>query len=175
MGKVLINMWYMRVPIRKSEKYTYLAVDPHMTSEKFDELSEKLARMKLARPALAREVARLAENGDFSENAEYQIAKGKLRGLNQRMDEIQSHLNRAIIITQGSSDGTVQMGSTVVVEVNGKQKTFRILGSSEAKPESGVISYQSPIGAALIGKRAGEEAVIKTKKGETAYCVISVA
>ncbi len=165
----------MRVPIRKSEKYTHLSVDPHMTREKFDELTAKLGRMKRSRPALAKEVARLAENGDFSENAEYQIAKGKLRGLNQRMEEIKSHLNQAIIIPVGSKGGKVQMGSTVTVESNGSQKTFRILGSSEAKPEAGIISYQSPIGAALMGKSAGEEAVIKTKNSETVYRVVSVA
>ena len=164
----------MRVPIRKSEKYTHLAVDPHMTKEKFDELSSKLARMKQSRLALAKEVARLAENGDFSENAEYQIAKGKLRGLNQRMLETESHLNKAIIITPGSSNGAVQLGSTVTVESSGRQKAFRILGSSETKPESGIISHQSPIGASLMGKRAGEDAVVKTKKGEITYRVIAV-
>ncbi|OJI06865.1 hypothetical protein BK004_01865 [bacterium CG10_46_32] len=165
----------MRVPIRKSEKYTYLAVDPNMTQEKFDALSAQLSRMKKSRPALAKEVARLAENGDFSENAEYQIAKGKLRGLNQRMLEIESHLNKASIIAPGSFGGMVRMGSAVVVEVNGQQKTFRILGSSETKPEAGIISHQSPIGMALIGKVAGDDAIVKTKKGETLYRVVSVA
>lgn len=164
----------MRVPIRKSEKYTHLAVDPHMTREKFDELAAKLERMKRSRPGLAKEVARLAENGDFSENAEYQIAKGKLRGLNRAMEEITSHLNQAIIIKTGSPEGLVRMGSAVTVESGGSQKTFRILGSSETKPESGIISHQSPIGAALIGKRVGEEVVIKTKKGETTYRVVAV-
>jgi len=165
----------MRVPIRKSEKYTHLPVDPHMTKEKFDELTRKLARMKQSRPALAKEVARLAENGDFSENAEYQIAKGKLRGLNRAMEETKLHLNQALIITPGSANGAVQMGSTVVVELNGSRKTFRILGSSETKPEHGIISYQSPIGATLMGKSAGDEAIIKTKNSEIAYRVVSVA
>lgn len=164
----------MRVPIRKSEKYTHMAVDPHMTSEKFDALSASLSRMKKSRPALAKEVARLAENGDFSENAEYQIAKGKLRGLNRRMEEIQAHLNQAVIISGGGASGVVAMGSTVTIESKGAQKTYRILGSSETNPEQGIISYQSPLGAALIGKRAGEEVVIKTKKGDTAYRVVSV-
>ena len=164
----------MRVPIRKSEKYTHLAIDPHMTREKFDELTQKLARMKQSRPALAKEVARLAENGDFSENAEYQIAKGKLRGLNQRMEETKSHLNQAVIIPVGLKGGKVQMGSTVTVESNRSQKAFRILGSSEAKPERGIISYQSPIGAALLGKRAGEEVTVQTNKGETTYTVVRV-
>ncbi|MBI2050579.1 MAG: GreA/GreB family elongation factor [Parcubacteria group bacterium] len=164
----------MRVPIRKSEKYTHPSVDPHMTREKFDELSSKLSRMKQSRPALVKEVARLAENGDFSENAEYQIAKGKLRGLNRAMEEIKSHLNQAVIITPGSANGAVHLGSTVTVESNRSQKAFRILGSSEAKPESGIISYQSPIGAALMGKRAGDEAIIKTKNGETRYRVVRV-
>jgi len=163
----------MQVPRRKFEKYTNLQVDPHVTQEKFDELSLKLSRMKKSRPALAAEVHRLAANGDFSENAEYQIAKGKLRGLNQRILDIEDHLRKAVIIVPKVSD-VVAIGSSVTISSDGKEKTFQILGSSETKPEKGIISYQSPLGKALINKRKGETASISIGKRDVVYTILHI-
>lgn len=167
-------MPHMRVPIRKSEKYTHLPVDPHMTREKFDALTAKLARMEKSRPALAKDVQRFAENGDFSENAEYQIAKGKLRGLNRRIDETRDLINRAVIIEPGKNTGTVELGSTVTVQTGAEEKTYTILGSSETNPAKGIISHNSPIGKALIGKRAGESVAVRAGGKETAYTILAV-
>jgi len=82
----------MRVPIRKPDKYLPVRPDPKMTRAKFDKLEADLERMKKIRPHLAAEVKRLAAMGDFSENAAYQIAKGSLRGLNQRMLDVENQL-----------------------------------------------------------------------------------
>jgi len=167
----------MQVPKRKSEKYTNIAVDPHMTQEKFMDLKNNLDRMLKARPLLAKDVQFYAANGDFSENAEYQIAKGKLRGLNRRIDETKDLINKADIIKPTTKFDTVQLGSTVTIEIEGKQpskKTYKILGSSETRPEQGIVSHQSPIGAALMGKRVNEEVLVKTKNREIKYRVISI-
>jgi len=164
----------MRVPIRKSERFTSIKQDPNLTQEKFDELSQKLGRMKKQRPDLAKEVKRLGENGDFSENAEYQIAKGKLRGLNRRIDETGRLLNSAEIISRTQS-GVVQLGSTVTVECGNRQLTYAILGSSETNPEKGVISHHSPLGAALLGRRVGDDLTVKLKNREATYRIISIA
>jgi len=171
----------MQVPKRKSEKYTNIAVDPHMTQEKFMDLKNNLDRMLKARPLLAKDVQFYAANGDFSENAEYQIAKGKLRGLNRRIDETKDLINKADIIKPTTKFDTVQLGSTVTIEIEGpadsagkKEKTYKILGSSETRPEQGIVSHQSPIGAALMGKRVNEEVLVKTKNREIKYRVISI-
>ena len=132
-----------------------------MTQAKFDELSAQLERMLKARPAAAAEVKHLAEMGDFSENAAYQIAKGRLRGLNERIMEIQDHLKYAQII-QPPSAGIVALGSTVTVEHNGTQQTFQILGPTETNPAKGIISYQSPLGTALLHKRVGDTVTLPT-------------
>ncbi len=145
----------MRIPIRKSGRYSNIPRDPHMTQEKFDELTAELARLKQRRPAAASEVRRLAELGDFSENAEYQIAKGKLRGMNQRILELEDHLQHAEIITPAVTTDTVRLGSQVTIAYGGTQQTYRILGSTEADPARGIISHQSPLGQALLGKQAG--------------------
>ena len=150
-------MIFMRVPIRKPGKYTNQKLDPYITKEKFNELQGKLKRLKdVSQPRTIAEVKRLASDGDFSENAAYQIAKGRLRGINQRILETEDLLKRAIIIECQSIDGVVRLGNFVKVEVSGKQRTYQILGSSETNPSQGVISHNSPIGKNLIGRRVGD-------------------
>jgi len=163
----------MRVPTRKSEKDNIKPVDLHITKKKYDELLAKVARIKKARPRLAEEVKRLAEMGDFSENAAYQIAKGKLRGLNYHLSEAEYVLNHAIIIAP-KNNNQVELGHSVTVEINGRKKTFQILGSSETDPTSGVISHNSPIGSALLGRRVGETVKIKLKEREVEYKIIKI-
>lgn len=165
----------MQLPIRKPGKYTHLKADQHITEAKYNELKNKLDRLKFNRPRLADEVKRLAEFGDFSENAEYQIAKGRLRGLNQRILEIEDHLRRAVIITRPSENtGVVQLGSRVTVETSGQEKTYLILGPSETDPQAGVISHRSPLGAELIGKQAGDKVKIKLADKQVWYKIIRI-
>ena len=147
----------MRTPIRKPGKYAGQKGDPHLTSAKYAELEEQLERLKTrVQPRLAAEVRRLASDGDFSENVPYQVAKGKLRGINQRILEIEGQLARAEIITAPVGNHRVAIGHTVTIGSDGKEKTYLILGSSETDPARGVISHLSPLGQALIGRRAGE-------------------
>jgi predicted RNase H-like nuclease (RuvC/YqgF family) len=82
----------MQVPIRKKETYVKPKPDPYLTEEKFQELQRKLESLKKRHPGLSAEVKRLAEMGDFSENAGYQLAKGRLRALNQRILELEVQL-----------------------------------------------------------------------------------
>jgi len=163
----------MRVPIRKPGQYTHLKPDPHITAEKFQELQNKLERMKKSRPPLIEEVKFHALNGDFSENAAYQIAKGRLRGLNQRILETEDQLKRAMIIIPGQTS-RVALGSRVTVKAGGKEKTFLILGSAETNPGQGVISSNSPIGSLLMGRRAGDRVKLKLKDKETEYEILKI-
>jgi transcription elongation factor GreA len=164
----------MRVPIRKPGKYTHAKPDPNITEEKYKEMKAQLDRLKARRPSLIVEVKRLALDGDFSENAAYQIAKGKLRGLNQKMLEIEDHLKRAMIIKPPLNKDYVRLGHRVTVEVSGKKKEFFILGSSETNPENGVISNNSPLGIALIGRKAGEIVKVKLENKEVEYKIIKI-
>jgi len=148
----------MQTPRRKLGKFTYLKFDPHLTQEKFDELKNLLEKLKkFSRPQASAEVKRLAEMGDFSDNMAYSMAKGRLRGINQQIIELESHLKIAEIIKPSKNKDTVQMGSRVTIETNGKQKIYLILGSTETNPLQGIISHISPIGAALIGHKVGDK------------------
>jgi transcription elongation factor GreA len=165
----------MRTPIRKPGVYTHLKPDPHLTPEKYLELKNKLEKLKkVSRPRAAEEVKFLASDGDFSENAGYQMAKGRLRGINQRILDIEDHLKRAIIIRPRVNNGRVGLGSRVSVKVGGQEKTYLILGSSETDPSAGIISHNSKIGSALMGHRVGDTVRVQLPKREAVYKILSI-
>ncbi|MBI3291108.1 GreA/GreB family elongation factor [Candidatus Falkowbacteria bacterium] len=164
----------MRVPIRKPGKFTHQKPDPNLTQEKFDELKDKLQSLKKSQPEAAKEVHRLAEMGDLSENAAYQIAKGRLRGINQKIIDLGNHLNQAVIIRLDVNSDRVQIGSAVRVGINSEEKVYKILGSSEADPFKGIISSNSPIGSALMGHKIGETVEIKIRDKITICRIIDI-
>lgn len=153
----------MRVPTRRGD-YKKPKEDPYLTEDKINELKQKLERLKkVTRFKLMKEVATHAENGDFSENASYQIAKGKLRGINQAILEIEEHLKQSILIKPSQNNGYVKLGTKVTVEIEGKIKTWLILGSAEVNLSQNIISHNSPIGAALMDKKVGDTVKIHLK------------
>lgn len=163
----------MRLPFRKPGKFTNLTNDPHLTQEKFNELKKKLDSMKASQPGLAAEVSRLSELGDFSENAEYQMAKGRLRGLITTMIKLETHLNQAIIIKPGTHN-EVRIGGRVTVDTGKAERTYLILGSSETDPSKNIISYTSPIGAALLGHRVGDVITISRPEKDIIFKILKI-
>lgn len=157
----------MQLPKRKSEILAQSKreqVDAYLTQDKIDRLQHELVDIqKRQQPEALEELKRTQEMGDLSENAAYQEAKWTLRRLNARILSIQERLKHAIVI-QKVDDGTVQIGSTVVVSIDGIQRTFEIVGEQETDPTRGRISFKSPIGKELIGHREGE--VMHPKLGE---------
>ncbi len=164
----------MQIPYRKPGKYMLQKSDPLLTKGKFAELENKLVRLKKKRPEAAEEVRRLAELGDFSENMEYQLAKGRLRGLNQGILNLEKQLNQAVIITPQKQTDTVQIGHYVTIQSDSNEKTYQILGSSETNPQKGIISHNSPIGSGLIGRKVGEVVKIKLANEEVEYKILKI-
>ncbi len=165
----------MRIPKRKGEEQNNHSHDPFITKQKYNEIQEKINFLKNKHPQLAEEVKRLAELGDFSENAEYQLAKGKLRGLNQKILELENNLNHSQIINSPENNLSVQLGHTVTVLTNNKTKKYQLLGSNETNPSLGIISQNSPIGKALLGKKVGETFFIELRNGQkTIYQIIAI-
>lgn len=160
----------MRVPIRRAEKNNQVKIDWHLTESKYLELKNKLEKLKNKRPELSAEVQRLALMGDFSENAGYQLAKGRLRGLNQRILDTENLLKNAEII-RPNSNNRVELGHRVTISLNEKTKTYQILGSCETDPSAGIISHNSPLGEALIGRQKEEIFIVKLGK-KTYQCQI---
>ncbi len=165
----------MRVPIRKPGKFSGSKPDPYVTFEKFQELKNQLERFKkISRPRAILETKAHASDGDFSDNAAYSIAKGKLRGINQRIIEIEDHLKRAVIIEGDKNMSKVFLGCTVTIETENGQKTYQILGSSETDPSSGVLSHNSPIGSALMGHGVGETVTVHLAKKDIVCKILKI-
>ncbi len=164
----------MRTPQRKIGNYAHLRPDHHITEEKYNRLKAELDKLKNhVRHPLIKEVKRLALMGDFSENAAYQISKGRLRGVNQRMVDIENLLKRSSIIQTKDND-TVQLGNLVTVEINKKNKQFKILGSTETNPNQGIISHNSPIGKALIHKKVDDEVLVEINNKQLKYKILKI-
>ena len=155
----------MRVPIRRSDKVPTEKIDTKITLEKYRSLSKTLEKLKNEiRPKESEEVKMLSTTGDYSENAGYQAAKAKLRRTNNKISKIEYILNRADIIETNPKSDEIQIGSLVKLEIDGKIKQYQILGSAETDPNKGKISYISPLGSSLLGKKIGEFVSINNLK-----------
>ncbi len=148
----------MQIPKRRGEwKRDLPTADEYLTPEAIEGLKKELERIIAARPAAVSELQRTREMGDLSENFAYSVAKGKVMGMDKRMFEIKEQLKRVKPLKiGGNAGGFIAVGSIVTVEVNGKQKTMTLVGTQQADPLSGKISYHSPVGAALVNHLAGD-------------------
>jgi transcription elongation factor GreA len=129
-------------------------------------------------PGRAEVAARLrhaTQQGDITENADYTAAKEKQAFLEGRIQELEEVFRRAVIVEDGSSDGTVAVGSTVVVsEAGGQPEVYQLVSSIEADASQGKISDQSPIGEALLHKRLGDIAVAETPGGPVELTILEI-
>lgn len=145
----------------------------YMSAEGIEKLKEELNELKtVKRRELAKRIEEAKALGDLSENAEYHEAKDALGFVEGRILEIEDIMkNVAVIEHEKGESGIVRVGSTVVTEVKGKEKTFSIVGSNEAEPLAGKISNESPIGEALLGGKVGDEVRVETPGGITTYTI----
>lgn len=150
-----------------------------LSQEKFEELTRELDELKTKR---RREVAEQLEYarslGDLSENAEYQEAREMQAAVEERIGKLENILKNAKIV-EGSKSDTVGMGSVVVVQGTGKttsdeKRTYTIVGAEETNMFEGKISYHSPLGAALMGKKKGDEFSFHTPRGTQRYKILKV-
>ncbi|HRH15856.1 MAG TPA: transcription elongation factor GreA [Aquabacterium sp.] len=150
-----------------------------ITKRGSEKLKEELQRLKhIERPAVVQAIAEARAQGDLSENAEYDAAKDKQGFIEGRIMEIEGKLSAAQIIDPAALDagGRVVFGSTVEMEIEatGDVVTYQIVGDDEADLKHGLISISSPIARALIGKEAGDVAVVQAPGGERNYEIIEV-
>jgi transcription elongation factor GreA len=132
--------------------------------------------VKHRRPEIARIIQEAREHGDIRENAAYDAAKHDQAFIEGRIREIEELLKRVELIEE-PTDGdrsAVRVGSTVTIEIDGEVETYTIVGAIEAKPSAGRISNESPVGKALLGRRAGETVTIETPNGQLTACILKV-
>ena len=150
-----------------------------LTQDGYDKLVEKLEYLKSVKRLEVAERLKVAISlGDLSENSEYDDAKNEQGRLEAEIRELEAKLNNSDIIpTHGNFYGDiVSIGSKVVIREVGADETdtYMIVGSTEADPDDGKISNESPIGAALIGKSAGSTVQVHAPAGVFQYEIVEI-
>lgn len=149
-----------------------------MTAKGLDRIEGDLRRYKLdERPAVIRAISEAREHGDLSENAEYHAAKERQAFIEGQIAELEDMISRADVIDVSKLSGTsVKFGATVtVLDIETEEeKVYQIIGEVEADIKSGLLSINSPLARALIGKSEGDEVDFAAPGGQRAYEIIKV-
>jgi transcription elongation factor GreA len=146
----------------------------HLTAEGIQALKDELKELTTSkRGEIAERLKEAKADGDLSENAMYDAARDEQSFVEGRISEIEHILKHAAVISN-KSKGTVALGSKVHVELEEGSMEYVIVGSTEANPDKGYISDQSPIGKALIGKKAGDEVAVEVPSGTITYKIKKV-
>ena len=148
-----------------------------MTRAGFVALDEELKHLKsVERPAIIRAIAEAREHGDLSENAEYHSAREKQSFIEGRIKELEGLLSLAEVIDPTRLSGAIKFGATVTIvdEDSDEEKTYQIVGETEADIEAGKLNIRSPLARALIGKDEGDAVEVKTPGGNRSYEILSI-
>ncbi|MFA6486404.1 MAG: transcription elongation factor GreA [Candidatus Magasanikbacteria bacterium] len=149
----------------------------YLSAESLETLKFELAELKSKTlPDISHRIDEAKQQGDLSENAEYHQAREDMSWAQGRLQELEEIINNAQIITRNpKSQGTIELGSTISVKINGATKQYQIVGQQESKPAEGLISNESPLGRAFMGHEAGDEVEVMVPAGKQVYKVVSVA
>lgn len=144
-----------------------------MLAEGYEKLSEELKRLKAERPQIVDAIEEARAHGDLSENAEYHAAKERQGQVEASIADIEDKLSRAQIIDPKELSGDkIVFGATVtLLDEDDKPVKYQIVGQTEADASKGRISYNSPLGRALIGRKVDEEVEVSVPAGDRYYLV----
>lgn len=150
---------------------------PHyLTPEGEEKLKAELEELKgPRREELSARLRSAIQMGDLSENADYHKAKEDQGFLEGRIQEIDAILRNSVIIEKTKSTGVVSIGSQVTIQEEGfDPEEYHLVGPTEADPRKGRISYESPIGRALMDKKVGDTAEAETPGGKIKFKIIKI-
>lgn len=149
-----------------------------LTYEGLKALEDELHELKVnRRREVAQKIKEAREQGDLSENAEYDAAKDEQRDIEARIEELEKILKNAEVVVEEEADlDKVSIGCSVKIldcEFD-EELEYKIVGSTEANSLKGKISNESPVGKALLGKQVGDTVTVETPAGEFSYKVLSI-
>ena len=149
-----------------------------MTYEGVKALEDELEDLKVnRRKEVAQKIKEAREQGDLSENAEYDAAKEEQREIEARIEEIEKILKNAEVVdSEDTKDNSISLGCTVTIfdEEFKEEVEYKIVGSTEANIAANKISNESPIGKALIGKKKGQKITVDSPSGELKFKILKV-
>ena len=149
-----------------------------LTQAGLEKLESELNELKIQRrKEIAEKIKEAREQGDLSENAEYDAAKEEQRHIEGRIAELEALLkNASVVDTDEIDEDSVNVGHTVRVknETRGMEQTFHLVGASEANNLIGKISNESPVGRALLGHKVGDKVVAEAPIGEIKFKILEI-
>lgn len=146
-----------------------------LTKEGFEKLQNELQELRdKKRPAAVERLQKARAMGDLSENSEYTAAKEDLALVEGRTQELEAILKDVEVTENHTQHDGIEIGDTIVVEHNGQQEEYSIVGEFEADPMNKKLSHTSPIGKALLGKTVGETVEVTIPAGKTTYTILSI-
>lgn len=148
-----------------------------LTSDGIEKIKAELDHLKnMVRIELAQRLRAAIQMGDLSENADYISAKEEQGFVEGRILELENVLKKAQVIKESKEDkNIIAIGSKVIVrEGDFPEETFYIIGSKEADPQNGKISYESPIGKALLGHKVGDMVSVETPDGSIDFKILMI-
>lgn len=149
-----------------------------LTNEGFEKLQQELDFLrKDRRQEVAARLREASDGEDLIENAEYEAAKNEQAFVEGRIKELEILLATAKIISEGNSDGVIQIGSKVTIQEEGleEKESFIIVGAAEADPKEGKISNESPLGRALLGHIKNDVVVVHSPDGDYTVKILKVS
>jgi len=147
-----------------------------MLVEGYRQLAEDVKRLKQERPEVIEAIEVARAHGDLSENAEYHAAKERQGQIEAMLADIEDRLSRALVIDPTTLSGDkVVFGATVtLIDEEDKKVRYQLVGQTEADARVGRISYNSPLGRALIGRQKGDEVDVSTPAGDRSYEIAKI-
>ena len=147
-----------------------------MLAEGYEKLNEQLKALKTERPQIVDAIEEARAHGDLSENAEYHAAKERQGQIEASIADIEDKLSRAQIIDPRDLSGDkIVFGATVtLLDDDDKPIKYQIVGQTEADASKGRISYNSPLGRALIGRKVDDEVEVSVPAGDRYYLVSKI-
>ncbi len=144
-----------------------------MLEEGYEKLHAELKALREERPLIVEAIEEARAHGDLSENAEYHAAKERPGQVEAMVGDLEDRISRAQIIDPTTLSGDrIVFGATVsLLDDDDKPVRYQIVGPTEADAKIGRISYNSPLGRALIGRKAGEEIEVTVPAGDKCYAV----
>ena len=149
-----------------------------LTYEGLRRYEDELQELKVVkRQEVAQKIKEAREQGDLSENAEYDAAKDEQRDIEARIEELEKILKNAVVVVEDEVDlDKINIGCLVkLLDVEfDEELEYKIVGSTEANSLKGKISNESPVGKALMGKQVGETVVVETQSGAFSYKILEI-
>lgn len=140
----------------------------HKLQQEYQELTA------VKRREVAERIQKAREQGDLTENAEYESAREQQAQIEGRILELEELLKRAQLIKKIKGEKKVEVGAKVKVHLEGQDQEFQIVGALEADPVGGKISHESPLGQALLGKKVGDKIEVETLAGKITYKILEI-